>query len=374
MEGRRGGLVANLVPQPQDAGVDGRAFTLMGRGNRKTMSESTVRARYDFLFRTTSDGIIMLGADGRVARLNPAAAAMLRVTPEGCLGRPPADAFADNRRLLHLLTQPDDVTYDVQLPDRRLAVGFGMTFADGGRMVVLQDVTERRELDSRREALVKTIAHDLRNPISALEGFADLVLKFGPVNERQARFITRIRQTSQKLHDLIGTLVDLAWIEAGMPLAYVPVQLSTIINRVVEEQAAFARLRGVTIAVSTQDPMPTVMGDPARLQQVVYHLLHNAILYSRPEQSVAIHAWQDAEQAFCSVADQGIGIMPGEVELIFDRMYRSTDEQVRALPGGGLGLTMARTIIDRHGGRIWAESEYGAGSTFTFVLPLAEAR
>jgi PAS domain S-box-containing protein len=338
------------------------------------MSESTVRARYDFLFRTTSDGLIVLDAEGRVIRMNPAAAAMLRISPEQCLGKTSADAFSGNRKLISLLTLRDDITYDIALPEKRLAVGFGMTFDDGGRIAVLQDETERRELDSRREALVRTIAHDLRNPISALEGFADLVIKFGPVNEQQDRFVTRIRQTSQKLHDLIDTLVDLAWIEAGMPLEHVPVQLSGIINNVVEEQAAFARLRGVTIAVSTQDPLPIVMGDPLRLRQVIYHLLHNAILYSHPEQSVAIHAWQDVEQVFCSVADQGIGIMPGELELIFDRMYRSNDEYVRNLPGGGLGLTMARTIIDRHGGRIWAESEYGEGSTFTFVLPLAEAR
>ncbi len=338
------------------------------------MSESTDRARYDFLFRTTSDGLIELDADGRIRRMNPAVAAMLRVTPEACLEKTPADAFAGNRKLISLLTLHDGITYDIRLPENRLAVGFGLTFEDGGRMAILQDVTERRALDSRREALVRTIAHDLRNPISALEGFADLVLKFGAVNEQQARFITRIRQTSQKMHDLIATLVDMAWIEAGMPLAHNPVQLSKIINSVVDEQAAFARLHGVTIAVSTQDPLPIVMGDPLRLQQVVHHLLHNAILYSHAEQSVAVHAWQDAEQVFCSVADQGIGIMPGELELIFDRMYRSSDDYVRNLPGGGLGLTMARTIIDRHGGRIWAESEYGEGSTFTFALPLAEAR
>lgn len=338
------------------------------------MSETTDRARYDFLFRTTADGLIELNADGLIHRMNPAAAAMLRVTPETYLEKPPADAFTGNRKLISLLTLPDDVTYDIRLPENRLAVGFGQTFEDGGRMIIMQDVTERRELDSRREALVRTIAHDLRNPISALEGFADLVQKFGAVNEQQERFLTRIRQTSQKMHDLIGTLVDLSWIEAGMPLEHNPVQLSKIIAQVVEEQAAFARLHGVTIAVSAQDPMPAVMGDPTRLQQVVHHLLHNAILYSHAEQSVAIHAWQDAEQVFCSVADQGIGIMPGELELIFDRMYRSKDDYVRNLPGGGLGLTMARTIIDRHGGRIWAESEYGQGSIFTFALPLAEVR
>jgi signal transduction histidine kinase len=342
--------------------------------NSPVRSEDALRARYDYLFRTTSDGLIGLDAEGQIVRINPAGAAMLRVTPEACLGLLPAAAFKGNRVLINLLTLHDDVTYDVRLPERRLAVGFGKTLPDGGRMVVLQDVTERRDLESRREALARTIAHDLRNPITAIEGFAELVEKYGDVSDPQARFLKRIRQTSQKLYDLIGTLVDLAWIEAGLPLEHVPVQLSGLIDRVVVELAPFARVRQVTIAISRQDPMPIVVGDPARLQLVIYHLLHNAILYSGPELSVAIHCWQDAEQAFCSVADQGIGIVPSELEQIFDRMYRSSDEHVRALPGGGLGLTIARTIIDRHGGHIWAESTYGHGSTFTFALPLAEAR
>ena len=338
------------------------------------MSEAALRERYDYLFRTTSDGLIALDREGRIERMNPAASAMLRLVPEDCLGRFPGQAFKGNRALINLLDIQSDVTVDVRLPENRLAVGFSVALEDGGRMAVLQDVTEQRELESRREALVRTIAHDLRNPLSALEGFAELVAKFGEVNEPQARFLTRIRQTSQKLYDLIGSLVDLAWIEAGMPLEHVPVQLSGLIASVVTELAPFARVRGVTIAVSRQDPMPIVMGDPLRLRLVIYNLLHNAILYSNAEQSLAIHCWQDEEQAYCSVADQGIGVVPSELDQIFDRMYRSSDEHVRNLPGGGLGLTMARTIVERHGGHVWAESTYGEGSTFTFVLPLAEAQ
>ncbi len=338
------------------------------------MSESITQTQNDYIFRTISDGLILLDSDGAVRRMNPAAAAMLHVRPEDCVGKRPGDAFRDSHELIRLLALEDGITCDVSLPQKRLAVGFGTTFADGGRVVILQDVTERRDLDSRREALVRTIAHDLRNPISALDGFGELVIKFGAVNDQQRHFLTRIRQTAQKLHDLIGTLVDLAWIEAGMPLEHVPVQLHRLIDSVVTELAIFARARGVTIAVSTQDPMPVVMGDSLRLRQAIYHLLHNAILYSRPEQSVAIHAWQDTERVFCSVADQGIGIMPSELDRIFDRMYRSSDNTVRDLPGGGLGLTMARTIISRHGGGITVDSIYGDGSTFMFWLPLAETR
>ncbi|GAB4570919.1 MAG: hypothetical protein Kow0077_06270 [Anaerolineae bacterium] len=334
------------------------------------MDSNAIQERYEYVIRTMASGLITLDAAGRVDHMNPAAAAMLRVTPESCIGRMPGEAFASNHALVDLLTLHDAITYDVRLPKRRLAVGFGTTLSDGGRLVLLQDVTEQRDLDSRREALIRTIAHDLRNPLTALEGYADLVAQYGPVKPEQEKFLARVRQTARKLHNLTASLVELAWIEAGMPLAYVPVQLSGIIRDVVHELTTFARVREVVIAVSTQDPLPIVMGDPARLRQLVYHLLHNAILYSHAEQTVAIHAWQDTEQIFCSVADQGIGIRADEQALIFDRMYRSNDEQVRALPGGGLGLTIARTIVQRHGGHITVESVYGSGSTFTFVLPL----
>ena len=236
-------------------------------------------------------------------------------------------------------------------------------------MVLLQDVTEQRDLESRREALVTAVAHDLRNPIAALGGYAELVEKFGELNDNQRRFTLRIQQTTTKIHDVAGPLVDLAWIEAGLPLAHVPIHLNKTIRQVVNKLNSLAREQHITIAFSVQSPMPPVMGDPDRMEIALYNIVHNAIRYSHPEQTIAIHAWSDTHEAYCSVADQGIGITDDELELIFDRLYRSRDERVQSVPGGGLGLTIARTIIRRHGGDIWASSNLGEGSTFTFVLP-----
>jgi signal transduction histidine kinase len=233
-------------------------------------------------------------------------------------------------------------------------------------------VTEKRVLDDRREALAKAIAHDLRNPIAALTGFADLVNRVGPLNEGQQKFLTRIRQTSSKLHDMIVSLVDLAWIEAGMPLAHVPIRLDELIDQTVRELSVYAQRKQLGIAVSLQKPLPIVMGDPERLKMVVYNLLHNALIYSLTEQNIVIHAWGDDHELFCSVADRGIGIAPHELDLVFDRMYRARDERVLTIAGGGLGLTVARTIIRRHGGEIRASSILNEGSTFMFSLPTVQ--
>ncbi len=327
---------------------------------------------YDFLFRSTSDGVIIANKDGIIEQLNPAAASMLGVTLEGTRGKTARHAFGTNASLVNLFTRTGEQSLDIRLPRRRLAVGIANTLEDGKRVVILHDVTESRELENRRESLIKALVHDLRNPISAVGGFADLVEKFGDLNEQQTKFLTRIRQTSTKLYDMLGTMVDLAWIEAGMPLEHRPIQLRDLINQAVDQVTHLAHERKIVIAVSVQNPMPTVMGDPKRLQFVLYSLLHNAVMYSFPEQTVAIHGWGDTHEVYCSVADRGIGISDDELELIFDRMYRSRAEVVRNTNGGGLGLTIAKTIIKRHGGDIWASSNFGEGSTFTFLLPVVQ--
>ncbi|MCU0511995.1 MAG: PAS domain-containing sensor histidine kinase [Anaerolineae bacterium] len=330
----------------------------------------TTRSRiYDFLFLTTDNGVIITDSDQEIQQLNPAAAAMLGVTLDEVLGRPPQECFARNPALIHLLTRPGEQRQDVRLARKRLAQGIGSDLPNGGRIVLLQDVTERREVENRREMLAKAIAHDLRNPISAITGFADLVSRFGALNDQQRKYLQRARQTSAKLHDMIVSLVDLAWIEAGMPLRHVPVRLDELIDQTLDGLAQMAQKARIGIATSVQKPLPTVMGDPERLQLAMHHLLHNAILYSYEEHNVAIHAWGDERELYCSVADQGIGIAENELDLVFDRMYRSRDERVLALPGGGLGLTVARTVIKRHGGDLWVSSTADEGSTFTFVLP-----
>ena len=326
----------------------------------------------DFIFRSASDGIVVSNSENIILKINPAGTAMLGVTPETVIGKNAGAAFRQNPALVNLFTRGGEQTLDVRLPRRRLAVGIAATLESGERVVLLHDVTERRELVDRREALLKAIAHDLRNPISAITGFADLVVKSGGLNETQTKFMTRIHQTSTKLYDVAGSLVDLAWIEAGMPLEHRPIQLRDIINKAVQQVTPTAQEKRIVIAISVQNPMPTVMGDPDRLQQVIYNLLHNAIIYSPSETTVAIHGWGDSSEVYCSVADRGIGIADDELDLVFDRMYRSSSEEVRNMPGAGLGLTIAKTIITRCGGDIWASSNLGEGSTFTFFLPTVE--
>lgn len=326
-----------------------------------------------FLYRRSPIGVLIADADGMMTDINPAAAALLGITPDSVIGKYKEGAFSHNPGLLNLFNRTGDHTSDVRLPRRRLATGIASTLPDGRRVVLLHDVTEQRDLESRREALTATMTHDLRNPISALSGYAELVMRSGDLNEDQAYFLRRVEQTAQKLYDVAGELVDLVWLEAGMPLKQVPVELQTAAASAIEAVTPLAQQKSITILVSIQDPLPLVMGDPERIKTVIVKLLHNALLYNEEEQIVALHAWGDADEVCCSIADRGFGIAEDELDLVFDRMFRSKDERVLALPGGGLGLTIARRIVQRHGGELWASSSLGKGSTFTFKLPSAKS-
>ncbi|MEP7288087.1 MAG: PAS domain-containing sensor histidine kinase [Chloroflexota bacterium] len=328
------------------------------------------RSQFNLLFNTISDGVIILDHTGVLLRINPAAAGMLRCTPEEIYAKPPDSVFGDLPDLLDLLLGNDPLTRHVVLPANRIALGIAETQPEGGRLVVLQDITEREELDSRREQLIATIGHDLRNPSAAIFGFAELVTLYGPLNAEQDRFVARIAQTATKLQHVAYSLVDLAWVESGMPLQNLPVDLGQVIEQAIVGLEGEAHVKQITITLEVQ-PSIVVMGDAMRLQQVVYNLLNNAILYSDSGQPILIKAIAQQGKAQVSVADHGIGMTTDDLDQIFTRMYRAESEAVRNVPGGGVGLTMARVILKRHGGSIKANSTVGEGSTFSFTLPLA---
>ncbi|MFQ3566562.1 MAG: HAMP domain-containing sensor histidine kinase [Aggregatilineales bacterium] len=335
---------------------------------------AAVDETFDLLFNLTSEGIIIADAHGVIQRVNPAAAAMLNTTVNSLCNRPASEVFAHRGALLRLFETLPEGSVDLELPRKRIAAAAVVSLTSGGRLVHLRDITEQQHLESRREMLIRAMAHDLRNPISAISGYADLIEKMGPINEAQTQFLNRVRQTTNKLYEVIEALIDLAWIEAGMPLRFMPLRLSGLIDEVIGGLNDAARARSITFAVSVQDPLPLIIGDPARLKLVFRHVIHNALLYSEPERLVAVHVWGDTREVHCKIADQGFGIAEDEIDLIFDRLYRSADERVRALPGGGVGLTLARRILVRHGGQIAVSSALDKGSVFTITLPAAHAQ
>lgn len=336
------------------------------------MFETAFSEAYEFFFCATQDGILIAAADGSIERMNAAAAAMLGISAETACGRLPADCFSGTPGLIALFTREGDAAQDVALARKRVAAGMARTLTDGRRVVLLSDVTEQRALDSRREELVNSIAHDLRNPLGIIAGYADLVNVAGELNEDQQQYLAQVQQTTNRLLDISERLVDLAWMEAEMPFEQKPVQLERVIEDVLETLGRLAAERNILLTVSIQESLPPVLGDPQRLYLLLYELVHNALIYSPEQTTVTIQTWRSEGSVSCSIVDSGMGIAPDDLDSVFDRMFRSPRPEVQQIPGGGLGLTIARTIVRRHGGDIWATSTPGEGSTFTFTLPAAQ--
>jgi PAS domain S-box-containing protein len=219
-----------------------------------------------------------------------------------------------------------------------------------------------------RDEVLGVVAHDLRNPLNALTLMASLV-ESAVQPEARARHLRAIQQVAEQMDRLIQDLLDVRRIEAGrLPLQPLPLAVGSLLSAVVEVLEPVAAGRGVRLDTVVPQPDLCLRADHDRLQQVLFNLVGNAIKFSPPEAAVTIRAAQDGEEVVFAVSDQGPGIADDHLPYLFQRFWQAPDARHG---GAGLGLTIARGIVEAHGGRIWVESVEGEGSTFSFALPAA---
>lgn len=323
----------------------------------------------NFIFRQSSDGILILSENGIVEDCNPAFLLLLKLGEMRISGISIQALFEDQPLLLSLLTAPADQSALVTLFDQqhiRLTV---YTLDDGRRAVLFQPTVGQSTLSALREKFAQVVAHDLRNPAAVLIGFSSLVETSGILDEENLEYLSRVQETSTKLHHAAGDLTELAWIEAGMPIENRPLDFAALAAAAVSSLAKFAEEQGVAVNVESETPLPELHGDPDLLRSVLRRILHNAIQYSDRGTAVTVRLWSEPGSLFCAVSDQGFGIAAHELDHVFERFYRASDPRVKALPGGGLGLTLARKLVRLYGGEIGVVSQPGYGSTFTLRLP-----
>jgi two-component system sensor histidine kinase SenX3 len=332
------------------------------------------RRLYDFLFRQTTDGILILNREGQIEAYNPAFARLLKLGDLQLASLGVQMLFEDNPPLYRLLVAPDDQSTVIRLLDQHPVRVTVTTLDDGHRAVLFQDTAEQSMLAAMREKFARVIAHDLRNPVAVLIGFSALLETSGQLDEEHQGYLARIQETSTKLHYAAADLVELAWIEAGLSLESHPVDFTEAASRAIASLAKLMDEHGVTVSTSYQEVLPQVSCDTELLMSAVRRLVHNAILYSGSGKSISLRLWSEMDTVYCAVMDEGIGIDESELEVIFNRFYRSSDPRVQALPGGGLGLTFARKFAQHYGGDISVTSVLEQGSTFTLRLSAIDQR
>jgi PAS domain S-box-containing protein len=245
---------------------------------------------------------------------------------------------------------------------------------------VAKDITEKKryerrlkELDKMKSDFVSNVSHELRTPLTAIKASVDNMIDgiTGPLNEKQIRYVTRIKSNSDRLARLINDLLDLSKIEAGkIELNPIDLSLYVVAQEVAENMRQVATEKLIKLEVVSHDGDAKAWADRDKVVQVLMNLVGNAVKFAPPQGEITVAIQRnDDEWVQVSVSDTGPGISKEEAEKIFYKFYQAPQGSGQTSTGTGLGLAICKALVGMHGGRIWVESEAGKGSTFSFTLP-----
>ncbi|MBN1201906.1 MAG: GAF domain-containing protein [Anaerolineae bacterium] len=242
---------------------------------------------------------------------------------------------------------------------------------------------ELERANQAKSEFVSFVAHELKNPMTSMKGYTDLLLKgvVGPVNEQQSDFLSTIFKNVGRMETLVSDLNDLTKQETNnLRLEIFPVDFRMIMMETLRTHQRQIEEKSQELVIEIPQDLPLVMGDQNRLIQVITNFISNANKYTQPGGMITICAevtrntWDPQgapEVVHCYVADNGIGMTGEDLDQLFTPYFRSDNPKTREQPGTGLGLTITRGLIELHGGRVWVESALGTGSTFHFTIPVA---
>jgi two-component system phosphate regulon sensor histidine kinase PhoR len=237
-------------------------------------------------------------------------------------------------------------------------------------LLLFQDLTEARNLQTMRKELIGNISHDLRTPITGIKAMAE-TLRNGALYDKEAAkdFLARIETEADRMTQMVSELTELSRIETGKAeLRIEPVNLNLLIKEVIDQLTPLAERQQVTISTNLAVSLPEVQVDPDRIRHTIINLVHNAIKFNKAGGGVVLSTMADNNAATVQISDTGIGISKEDLPHIFERFYKA--DRSRSKGGSGLGLAIARHTIQAHEGKIWATSEPGKGSIFSFSLPI----
>lgn len=328
-----------------------------------------------------SEGVAVVDADRKVRFSNRAFREELRLEldSETIKGR----HLIEITRHKEILTMVDDVLDQGERreseittpgPDARDLLVRAAPVGEQGAVVVLLDITDIRRLERVRRDFVANVSHELKTPLTAIQGFAETLLGgalYEPDNSR--RFASIIRDHAARLGRLTEDLLKLSRIEAGkMEIDLRPVAMREIVDQCVEMSRVKSAQKQQNVEVEWPDAMPDALADPNALHEVLQNLLDNAIQYTPEGRRIIVRGDSHDGEASIAVIDDGIGIPAADHDRIFERFYRVDAARSRSVGGTGLGLAITRHLVESMHGRIELESQLGHGSAFTVFLPRSD--
>jgi two-component system NtrC family sensor kinase len=334
------------------------------------------RRQLEAVLTNTEDGVLLIEQDGvgRIVLANHAAREAFDMG--GWVTGKSLAEVVDNEALTAAFEQAhanrESVQAEITLPDQRTLNAHVTPIAGVGRVAVMQDITHFKELDRIKTELVSTVSHDLRSPLTSIKGFADLLPMAGPLTEQQTYFLTKIQQGVTNITEMISDLLDLGRIEAEARMEMKPCDVGAVLSKAAAGLQSAAEIKGQTLDVAIEPDLPTVMANATRLGQALTNLVGNAIKYTPEGGHVQVSATAEDGQVLATVKDDGIGISADDLPHIFEKFFRVKSQETDSVAGSGLGLSIVKSIVDKHDGRIWVHSQVGEGSAFTVVLPVAQ--
>ncbi len=366
-----------IVPSRDEVGDLARAFNRMAAKLKEAMALVTAeRDRMAIVLESMSDAIFVVDGEGRVTMTNKSAGKVLQVPRDAANGRHLIEVVRDHeidallQQCLKTRTQQTGV---IELRSKRQLLGVIATpfQEDSGCLLLIQDLTELRRLETVRRDFIANLSHELRTPIASIKALGE-TLHDGAVEQPSVArdFLEKINLEVDRLAQMVQEMGELSRIESGeAPLQKTPVNVAEVVDRAAGRLKAQADRAGLRLETQVATDLPRVPADEARIEQVLVNLIHNAIKFTPSGGRITVSAKADGGNLIVAVSDTGVGISEDDLPRVFERFYKA--DRARAGGGTGLGLAIARHVVEAHGGRIWVESVEGRGATFSFTLPLS---
>ena len=340
------------------------------------LSAETGRRRLETILASTPDPVLVTNSSDRLLLANPAAWHVFGFDLDASIDLPIDKVIAQNPLVKLLKSSVDEEkSAEIVMPRGQVYLATASSIiAEGhrmGRVCVLRDVTQFKKLDALKSEFVSTVSHDLRSPLTLVQGYATMLQMVGELNDQQANYLQKIVASVENMSRLVSNLLDLGRIEAGVGLKLEKIAALEVVERVVGGLKMRALQKKVDLNIEVSE-VPLVEADPALLEQALQNLVDNAIKYSEAEEQVNIRLRSQDEQLIIEVSDSGIGIPPADQQRLFEKFYRVSRFGRRGESGSGLGLAIVKSIAEQHGGRVWFESQLGKGSTFYLAIPVRQ--
>ncbi len=374
-----GQLDQKITVQIRDeVGQLGNAFNEMSLSLKGMMEVvSAEKAKLSTVLNNMVDGVILTDKEGIISTANQTAGRLFGFDDKNVSSKPIIEVVREHEVDAVLKTclrtrKEQSAQFESSVTKRFIRV-IAAPIVDGKAneiLVLFQDLTELRNLQTMRKELVGNISHELRTPISGIKVMVE-TLRDGAINDKEAAkdFLTRIDSDVDRLAQTVSELTELSRIETGQAtLRIASLDLNFLIREVIEQLTPLAERQQVTISTNLATDLPEVRADRDRIRQTIINLAHNAIKFNRVGGNVKLSTKADNNAVTVEILDTGVGISKDDLPHVFERFYKA--DRARSKGGSGLGLAIAKHTVQAHNGKIWVVSEQGKGSTFSFSLPL----